>query len=187
MGFKNKNPKFYILSGKAGTGKNKVASYIEEVYNKKNIKVINLAYASYLKEYAKNILNWDGNEETKPREFLQQIGVELIKTNIDSMMLVNRLVEDAKVYSYFYDVITISDARFEEEIEPIRNLFDNVTVIYISSLDGKNNLTIEEKKHATEVGLDKYNNYDYDIDNSGTLDQLKEKVESIINEVEKND
>lgn len=187
MEFKNKNPKFYILSGKAGNGKNKVASYIEEIYKEKNIKVINLAYAAYLKGYAKNILNWDGNEQTKPREFLQQIGVELIKTKINSMMLVNRLIEDAKVYSYFYDVITISDARFPEEIETIKKLFDKVTVIHIHGLEGNNKLTIDERNHATEVALDEYTDYDYEIDNSGTLDKLKENVESIINEVERND
>lgn len=187
MEFKNKNPKIYVLSAKAGNGKNKVASYIGSICKKDNKKTINLSYASYLKGYAKNILGWDGNEETKPREFLQQIGVELIKNNIDSRMLVKRIVEDIKVYSYFYDVITISDARFFEEIETIREEFTNVIVIHIHGLEDKNNLTKLEKEHATETSLDNYSDYDYDIDNSGTLDQLKEKVESIINEVEKND
>jgi len=187
MEFKSKSPKIYVLSGKAGNGKNKVASYIGSIYENVNKKTINLSYAFYLKEYAKNILGWDGNEKTKPREFLQQIGVELIKNNIDNRMLIKRIVEDIKVYSYFYDVITISDARFPEEIEIIRENFDNVIVIHIHGLENKNNLTDSERKHATEVSLDKYNNYDYEVDNSGTLDQLKEKVESIINEVQKND
>lgn len=97
-------------------------------------------------------------------------------------MLVNRLIEDAKeVYSYFYDVITISDARFPEEIETIKKLFDKVTVIHIHGLEGNNKLTIDEENHATEVSLDEYTDYDYEIDNSGTLDKLKENVESIIN------
>jgi hypothetical protein len=182
MEFKNKNPKIYVLSGKAGNGKNKVASYIGSIYDNDNKKTINLSYASYLKEYAKNILDWDGNEETKPREFLQQIGVELIKNNIDNRMLVKRIVEDIKIYSYFYDVITISDARFPEEIETIRKNFANVIVIHIHGLEVKNNLTDLEKKHATETSLDNYNDYDYDIDNSGTLKQLKNKVQDIIKE-----
>ena len=182
MKFKSKNPKIYILSGKAGNGKNKVASYIGSIFENDTKRTINLSYASYLKEYAKNILGWDGNEETKPREFLQQIGVELIKNTIDSRMLVKRIVEDIKVYSYFYDVITISDARFPEEIEAIRENFSNVIVIHIHGLEDKNNLTYLEKKHATEISLDNYNDYDYDIDNSGTLEELKNRVEDIIKE-----
>lgn len=182
MKFKSKNSKIYILSGKAGNGKNKVASYIGSIYENENKRAINLSYASYLKEYAKNILGWDGNEETKPREFLQQIGVELIKNTIDSRMLIKRIVEDIKVYSYFYDVITISDARFPEEIETIRENFTNVIVIHIHGLEDKNNLTNLEKKHATEISLDNYSDYDYEIDNSGTLEDLKTKVQDIIKE-----
>ena len=182
MEFKNKNPKIYVLSGKAGNGKNKVASYIGSIYEKSAKKTINLSYASYLKEYAKNILGWDGNEETKPREFLQQVGVELIKNKINSRMLIDRIVEDIKVYSCFYDVITISDARFPEEIETIRSNFNNVVVIHIHGLEDKNNLTELEKKHATEISLDNYSDYDYDVDNSGTLEDLKDKIEKIIRE-----
>ena len=69
--------KIIILSGKAQSGKNKVASIIEN--NLKDKKVITISYASYLKEYAKNILKWDGNESTKPRTFLQEIG-DYVKT-----------------------------------------------------------------------------------------------------------
>ncbi len=185
MEFKNRNPKIYVLSGKAGNGKNKVASYIGSIYQEASKKSINLSYASYLKEYAINILGWDGNEDTKPREFLQQIGVELIKNKINSKMLINRIVEDIKVYSNFYDVITISDARFPEEIETIRNTFNNVVVVHIHGLEDKNNLTELEKKHSTETSLDNYNDYNYDIDNSGTLEELKEKIEKIIKENDK--
>ncbi|MGE5456238.1 MAG: hypothetical protein ACM3O4_03955 [Ignavibacteriales bacterium] len=182
MEFKNKNPKIYILSGKAGNGKNKIASYVNEIYEKVNKRTINLSYASYLKEYSKNILNWDGNEENKPREFLQQIGIELIKNTIDNKMLIRRIVEDIKIYSYFYDVITISDARFKEEIETIKNIFDNVVVIHVFGLEDKNNLTVNQKKHISETALDDYRDYDYELDNTGTLNELKEKVESIVKE-----
>ncbi len=131
MEFVNKKPRIYVLSGKAGSGKTLLSTMIEDIYFKKGKKSISLAYASYLKEYAKNVLGWDGNEDTKPREFLQQVGVELIKTHIDEHMLVNRVVEDVKVYSYFYDVIIITDARFEDEINYIKDNFENVSVIRV--------------------------------------------------------
>lgn len=182
MEFINKKPKIYILSGKAGNGKNKIASYVNDIYEKINKRTINLSYASYLKEYSKNILNWNGNEETKPREFLQQIGVELIKNNIDNKLLIRRMVEDIKIYSYFYDVITISDARFKEEIETIKDIFNDVVVIHVFGLEDKNNLTAIQRKHISETALDNYNNYDYELDNTGTLNELKGKVEKIVEE-----
>ena len=141
-------------------------------------KTIILSYASYLKMYAKEILGWDGNDP-KPREFLQELGVELIKNQIDDKFLINRIKEDIKVYSYFYDVIVISDARFPDEIESIKDSFDNVTVIHLSERDNK--LTDNEKKHATEIGLDNYHNYDYEICEDN-LDSLKEVVERIVGE-----
>lgn len=183
MEFINRNPKIYVLSGKASAGKNLAASLIEDIYFKRNKNAISLAYASYLKEYAKNVLKWDGEEKTKPREFLQQVGVELIKNQINSKMLINRIVEDVKVYSYFYDVIIISDARFIEEISSIKDNFDNVTVIRINS-DLESNLTKEEKMHITETALDDYNEYDYNILNNETVYELRKKIEEIIKEVD---
>ena len=175
MEFIKKNIKIYILSGKAHSGKDTVANIIKKNLDK---KVITLTYASYLKMYAKEVLGWDGNEETKPRDFLQQIGVELIKTHIDDKMLIKRIIEDIKVYSYFYDVIIIGDARFVDEIEEIKNNFDDVTVIHISGR--ANNLTDEQKKHATETALDEYHNFDYEIDNTISLDELNKKVNEIL-------
>lgn len=176
MEFIKRNIKIYILSGKAESGKSTVAKIMKD--NLQNKKVITLAYASYLKMYAKEIIGWDGNENTKPRELLQQLGVELIKNNIDDKMLIRRIIEDINVYSYFYDVIIISDARFTEEIEDIKNIFNDVTVIHIKGLD--NNLTEEQKKHATEISLDNYNNYDYEIDNTNSIDELKDRIKEIL-------
>lgn len=170
-----KNPKIIIISGKAKTGKNTVADMIKDMCNENNKKVINLAYASYLKEYAKNILNWDGNEETKPRKFLQELGVDLLKAKIDTKMLVNRIVQDIKVYSYFYDVITISDARFIDEIEIIKSTFDNAIALHLYR-----NVELKEGNHITETALDSYNNYDYTIDNSYDLESLYDKIKEIV-------
>lgn len=183
MKFINRKPKIYVLSGKASSGKSMAASLIRDISHKNNKRAISLAYASYLKEYAKNILEWDGDESSKPREFLQQVGVELIKNQIDDHMLINRIIEDVKVYSYFYDVIIISDARFVDEITCIKNTFNDVTVIRINSII-ENNLTLSEKNHSTETSLDDYDNYDYKLQNNDSIYELRKKIEKIIKEVE---
>ena len=180
MEFNNKKPKIYLLSGKARSGKNEVSNIIKKYYKDK--KCISLSYSYYLKDYVKRISGWDGNEDTKPRDLLQQVGIELIKNKIDSNLLVRRLIEDIKVFSYFYDVIIISDARLIDEVEKVKEEFSNVTTIRIKrNLD--NNLTLEQKEHLTEVGLDNYNNFDYIIDNND-YNALENEVYKIIGEVD---
>ena len=180
MEFKKHNSKIIILTGKAQSGKNISANIIKEYFEKENKKTVILAYAKYLKDYAKEIINWNGKEETKPRELLQQLGVELIKNQIDENMLINRIKEDIKVYEYFFDVIIISDARFESEIEEIKKEH-KVTVIKI---EGKqNNLTEDQKNHITETALNNYDKYDYIIENNKTIDELKKQIQSIMEEL----
>lgn len=181
MEFIKKNPKIIILSGKAQSGKNETANIIKEYYETKNKKTVILAYASYLKMYAKEITNWDGSEDTKPRDLLQQLGVELIKNKINPNMLINRIIEDIKIYEYFFDTIIISDARFVDEIETIKKNYSNISVIHI--IGNKNNLTDAQRNHPTEIGLDNYNKYDYEINNKETKQELKKIIFNLLEEV----
>ena len=184
MNLEKINKKIFIISGKARHGKNTVADLIKEYYENQNLKVINDSYAYYIKDYAKRISNWDGNENTKPRELLQQLGTNLIRQNIDRLFFINRMIEDLKGFSYFYDIITISDGRFEEELDLIKNKFDNVILIKVDRPYFDNGLTQEQKNHPTETSLDNYNKFDYIIENDSTIENLKEKVNQILKEVE---
>ncbi len=172
--------KIYVISGKARHGKDTIALDLKEIYEAKGLKVINLAYGSYIKEYAKKISNWDGLEETKPRELLQELGTEVIRKKIDKDFFVRRICEDIKVYSYYFDIITISDARFPNELEWPNKMFDNVINIRVIRNGYDSILSEKEQKHLTEVALDEYNNYDYVIYNDGTLEDLKKKVSEVV-------
>ncbi len=176
MQYNNKNPKIFILSGKAKSGKNLIANFIEEYYSNK--KCIQLSYAYYLKQYIKKITNWDGKEESKPRDLLQSLGIDLLK-KIDNQLLIRRVMEDIKVYSYFYDVIIVTDARLKEEIEIPKKLFKCIT-IRINKDD--NNLTQIQKQHITETDLDNYRNFDYIIENKD-IEELKKQIINVLKEV----
>lgn len=165
MEFINRNPVIYVLSGKACSGKSFVANRMKKIFSSRGLKCIDIAYASYLKNYVKSITDWDGSEGSKPRRFLQELGVELIKNKINSNMLIDRVVDDILVYSYFFDVIIVTDARFIDEIETIRSRFSNVVVVKIIGKD--NNLSDSLRSHVTETALDDYDNYDYVINNDG--------------------
>ena len=180
MEIENRNPLIYLISGKARHGKDTTAAMIKKYYEEKDKKVINLQYSSYIKEYAKKISNWDGSEETKPRELLQQLGTEIIRTKIDSLFFVDAIIKDMKVYSYFFDVIVVSDIRTPEEIDYPKNSFKNAFSINVRRTNFDNGLTEEQKKHYTEIALDNYDKFDYIIMNDGNMEELNEKVRNIL-------
>lgn len=179
-GVSKKNPLIFLISGKARSGKDTTASIIHKIYSKKALKVINLQYSFYMKEYAKSISDWDGSEDTKPRELIQFIGTELIRRNINELFFVNRICEDIEVYSYFFDVITVSDVRQILEIEIPKSKFDKVVSIHIKRDNFNNNLTTTEKQHQTEIELDNYKGFDYIVNNQGTINDLELEIKKII-------
>ena len=180
MEFIKRDVKIFIISGKARSGKTETAKIIENYYKEK--KCITISFAYYLKDYIRRIIGWDCNENTKPRELLQHLGIELIKNKIDDKLLINRILQDIEVFSYFYDIIIISDARLVEEIESIKTKYPNSISIRINRDIIDNGLTKEEKMHITETGLDNYKNYDYIINNNNN--SLEERIIKILDEVE---
>lgn len=179
----NKNPKIIMLAGKARAGKDTTANFIKEYGIKNNLKVINLQFSFYIKYYAKLISSWDGSEETKPRTLLQQLGTDIIRDKIDNYYFIKRIVDDIKVLNYFADIITISDTRLPEELDTITNTYPNVYKINIERSDFNNNLNSKEVLHRTETSLDNYTNYNYIIDNDGTLEDLQNKINDILKEI----
>ena len=145
MEFTKRDIKIFILSGKARSGKGLTAKIIEEYYKEK--KCITISFAYYLKDYTKRIIDWDGNENTKPRSFLQNLGIELIKNKIDDKLLINRILQDIEVFSYFYDIIIISDARLVDEISSIKEKYPESISIKINRKDLDNGLSNKEKSH----------------------------------------
>ena len=172
--------KIYMIAGKARQGKDTVASMIEKIYKEKNKKIVNLQYSLYIKEYAKVITGWDGREETKPRALLQELGTDIIRKKIDSLFFVKRIIGDIKVYSYYFDVITVSDVRTKVELDYPKQNFDDVIAIKVERPNYDNGLTEEEKKHFTEIDLDDYDKFDYTIVNDGTLEDLEVKVRKMV-------
>ena len=166
--------KIFLVAGKAGSGKGEVSKIISEYYLSKKKKPIITEYSKYLKNYAKEILNWDGNDP-KPREFLQDLGVT-IKENMDMpLFLVNRMIEDIKIYSLYFDVVIISDVRLPEEIEEIKKNFKNVKSIYVVNQFAKSTLTLKEQMHITETALEDYTDFDITIANDN-INKLDNKI-----------
>lgn len=183
MEIKEKEAKVIIISGKARAGKDTTGSYLKEYYESIGLKTITIAFADYIKMYAKRITSWDGSDETKPRALLQELGTEIIRNKIDQNFFINRIIEDIKVYRYFFDVIIITDARIVNEITNVKEYYNSAVSINVERPGYENNLSSSEKKHLTETGLDNFNDYDYVLVNDGSLEELKNKVIGLAKEI----
>lgn len=183
MEFIQKNPEIYIFAGKARAGKDTSADILKKYYEQNNKKVIILQYSFYLKEYAKKITGWDGSDENKPRQLLIDLGTGLIRKQINRNFFVDRMIQDIEIYSYYFDVIIISDARLVEELDYPKTKMKNVKLINIVRPNYDNGLTEEQKQSLTESALNNYENYDYKLINDGTIEDLENKIINMLGEM----
>lgn len=180
-----RNPTIYIISGKAKHGKDTFSAYLKDVYEHHGKKVIITQLAKYIKYYAREMTGWDLSEETKPREFLQQLGTGVIRQKLKKDdLFIKRMIDDIEIFSYFYDVIIISDVRLKKEIYDLKKAYPNIKVIHIVRPDFDNGLTEEQKNHPTEKDLDDFNEFDIEVVNT-TLEELEKSVKKIYTENER--
>ena len=109
--------KIFLVGGKSGSGKSEVSKLIKEYYIYKLEECVITSFSKYLKLYATELTDWDGNPATKPREYLQNIG-DVVR-NIDKRFLTSRLIEDIILYQKYVDNIIISDVRYPAEIDEL--------------------------------------------------------------------
>ena len=101
--------KIYIIGGKAQSGKNTLGEYLKEELKDYGYKPCVMHITEPLYSYAKNYFEWDGNKENKPREFLQKMGIEIIRDKMGKKdFLLNRLYEDINILESFSLVSSLS-------------------------------------------------------------------------------
>ena len=177
--------KIFLIGGKANSGKDSTADYITKYYReKKHLDVVNIQIAYYIKMYAKQIAKWDGDNETKPRQLLQDLGTELIRKQIDEYFFIKRILQDIDVYSRYFDVITISDGRLPEEFRGIKKAYPETISLHVTRPGYVSHLTKDQKAHLTETLVDDIE-YDFDIVNDGTLEDLEKKAVKLCKQLDK--
>ena len=177
--------KVYVIAGKAGSGKNTSANYIKEYYESISKKCVITEVSKYLKLFAYEMLNWDGKRETKPRKFLQDVGSYIRHDLFGEDFLINRLIEDIKIYEKYVDVVIIADARLPKEVDLFKEK-ENAVAVKIVNRFNDYELQNEEKIHETETALNSYDGFDFTVDNY-TFDSLKEDIYNLVKEVERNE
>ena len=154
--------KIFLLAGKAGCGKDLLGSYMKTKYDFKGDSACILHITTPLYEYARNYFSWDGDMRNKPREFLQEMGIEVIRNTLHKdTFLVDRLCEDIDILKHYFDVFIVTDGRLVSEFNLLRERFPEIKIIHVIRDNYDNKLTEKERKHITETDMDNYKDYDY--------------------------
>ena len=130
------------------------------------IKLPNGEIIPYLGDYSPFYKKYDVIKLT-PRLLLQLLGTECGRKIIHPNIWVNSLMRDYNSSKWL-----ISDVRFPNELEAIK-MHTNKLIRVVRTFEHEDN-------HLSEVALDYYNDWDYVINNDGSIDNLIFKVKEIM-------
>ena len=173
-----KQPKFIILSGHAGAGKDTVADFICENLKTKEYSVLKIHYADLLKYICTKFFNWDGKKDEKGRTLLQTVGTDLVRKKNENFWI-DFVLDCVKLFN-MWDYVIIPDARFPNEIGRVK--LKGYEVLHIRVNRESNILTDKQRLHESETALDNIKP-DIVIDNDATKEELKNLITEIISKI----
>jgi hypothetical protein len=167
------------ISGKKGSGKDTVATFIKEFLPQYE----NKSFAGKLKEMIAILLNVSTEQledrgykesnlgwlNSSPRELMQKLGTEWGRS-IDEDIWVKALLADYDINENWI----ITDVRFPNEADAINKAGGVVIRVYRGD---------SSDTHPSETSLDNYPDFVYKIVNTGSLKDLRNQVEFIIEEI----
>lgn len=178
--------KIFIIGGSALSGKNTFGNCMREELKKYGYKPCVMRLTEPLYAYARNYFEWNEHSTEKPREFLQRMGVEIIKEKLHkNYFLIDRTCEDIEILSTFFDVFIITDGRLIMEFEEFKKRYSDVTAIKIEREGFDNGLSESEKNHITEREILDYDEFDYIVKNKD-FDDLAYAAAEIVADLEGN-
>lgn len=157
--------KVFIINGMARAGKDTFCKYVSEMYK----DTYHFSIVDLVKTYAKQ-LGWNEEKDEKGRKFLCELKRITDEYDDRNFQRVKQTIEHIATD----DMVFLVDMREPQDIERARKEL-NAKVVFIKN----SNVPIINSNYADAGVFDI--NYDIEIDNSGTLDDLKEKAEDFIN------
>ena len=179
--------------GKKGHGKDTCADHLVKNGYKK------YAFATILKDFLSLVFGLthdqlygnlrevvDNKWGVSPRELLQYFGTTVFRQDISRILpnigdnfwvecLRNKIlsiVEENKKNN-IDTLITISDVRFQNEVDMIHSIGGIVVKIH------RDNVNTNDQ-HISETAIDTFQNYDFIINNNSTIDFMTQAIDNII-------
>lgn len=161
--------RIFILNGVGTSGKGTFVEYAQKYISSFKYSIVDLPKEAAL------ILGWDGGKTEKDRKFLSDIVDISSKYNDMPYKDVCSVVKDFKNSLIEHEVLFI-DMRDPKDIARAVEDFDAETILIRNP-----NVKKIESNHA-DRDVENYE-YDYIIENDGTLEQLEEVVKIFIRDI----
>lgn len=175
----------FTFSGSAGSGKDTAARMLVEYLRKNNVKVLEFAYADFLKAICARNFGYDDSDKENGRVILQTFGTDIARA-LDPIIWVETVFNMIDVMRDVYDVFVITDARFENELQPHPWRMGYPIFNIMVKRDVKEDRLKDDAKDHVSEELGKTTNlsrFHYVIDNNKTLEDLQKKVEEVYSDV----
>lgn len=159
------NKQVIIINGTGGSGKDTFVRFCSEF-----AKVTNISSVDRVKEAAKILVGWNGEKNEKARKLLVDLKQLSIKYNDYPTKYIQ---EQYKIFEKNDSQYLFIHIREIEEIEKIKKLLNAKTLLVL------NPRVALITSNSSDANVYKYE-YDYKIENSGSLEDLKQKAKEFI-------
>lgn len=173
--------KIITVSAKAQHGKDYTANLLKDKLESLGYSVLICHYADLLKYICKQFFGWDGKKNEEGRTLLQKVGTEGVR-KVKPDYWVNFIKDMLTFFPHEWDYVIIPDTRFPNEIESLVIDGFNVVTVRVNRPNFENNLTEEQRHHASETALDGYL-FNYEIINDGTPEGMKNQINNLITKI----
>ena len=150
------------LTGKAGSGKDTVGAYLRQHYGFETI-----AFATKLKNVAREVFLWDGVKDERGRRLLQRLGTEVGRDYDPNIWIqwAERYIGRCRI-SNPHQRFVITDVRFPNEAFWIQSQGGKMLRVW-----GRGGLTGDAAKHPSEIAIADYAP-DYCVCNNSDFETL---------------
>lgn len=164
-----------IINGPPAAGKDTFVQFCAEI-KMFTASVYNFSTIDYVKDLAKQ-MGWDGSKTPKNRKFLSDLKQLLTDWNDIPF---KETVEDIELTIYWSDKDTLIfvHCREPEEIKKLKDYFQDKAITLF--IDRKVNE--EEISNTSDLNVRNYE-YDYYIENNGTLSDLRAAAEEFLKNI----
>jgi len=173
-----------LISGKSNAGKGEVAIKLENLFKSQNKHVIRCSLSTYIRQIAKKDFYWNGIDTLESRKFMAE--VYRVGTVFYPHHMARRVWERDIEPFVNKDTIAIVES-FREKVNydyfdfllQFKHI-DKLTTIRVERPNFNAIQNEEMENHVSESDLDNFE-FDYVIENSGTVEELDEKLKELFN------
>jgi len=170
-------------------GKDTAANFMSALMVSRGFQVRRDAFASTVKDVCQVVFGFSSEQMNNPdikmvedefwgftpRWAMQRVGTEAfrqqIRHDIWVKCLERRFLKDDRS-------VVVSDMRFENEAVSIREMGG-----FVIRVDRRIDFDENQDQHPSETGLDQFNEWDFVVENNGSLDDLEASIASVLLEI----